>query len=130
MFDGLESSFTALNQPSAIELAHVLRHKKLWPVGFEWDYRNDEKCAIGLMEKLWFNGYCCDHTIAATLKLSHDDVYNIFYRLHKTRQIPRRKIKPKHVAKAIERAYKTHCSEANHGITTDESHHRSRASNH
>jgi hypothetical protein len=102
MFDGLESSFIALNQPSALGLAHILRHKKLWPKGFKWDYLDTDKCAIGMMAHLWYHNRLPNiNDIAVDLRLPLGDVYHISFSLW----IKRRKIKPKHVAKAIEQAY-------------------------
>lgn len=34
-------------------LAFILRNKELWPKGFEWDYNNCNKCAMGLAKNLW-----------------------------------------------------------------------------
>jgi hypothetical protein len=46
--------------PSTIELAKslenlafILRDRRLWPKGFEWNYKNCNSCAIGMAAKLW-----------------------------------------------------------------------------
>jgi hypothetical protein len=36
-------------------LIFLLRHKELWPKGFEWDFMNCEQCAMGLVHKQWFS---------------------------------------------------------------------------
>lgn len=52
--DTQETAFLQdLSKPSLEALSHILRHTELWPVGFEWDYSECEKCAMGLAGKLW-----------------------------------------------------------------------------
>ena len=45
-----------LTKPSLAGLSYLLRHKKLWPEGFDWDYCNYETCAIGLCFRTWNMG--------------------------------------------------------------------------
>lgn len=40
-------------KPTLKDLAHVLRHKELWPKFFEWDFRYCSTCAIGLCQLLY-----------------------------------------------------------------------------
>lgn len=52
----LESRSTnpiSLAQPTLKGLAFLLRHKELWPLGFEWDFGNCDRCAMGLTVQLW-----------------------------------------------------------------------------
>ncbi len=39
--------------PSPAALAHVLRNRYLWPVGFVFDYANCSTCAMGLAQRIW-----------------------------------------------------------------------------
>lgn len=42
-----------LSRPSLRGLSYLLRHKELWPVGFEWDFGNCDRCAMGLAFSIW-----------------------------------------------------------------------------
>ncbi len=42
-----------LRRPSLRGLAYLLRHKELWPEGFEFDYYDPFSCAIGLGRRVW-----------------------------------------------------------------------------
>lgn len=42
-----------LDQPSLKNLSYILRHKELWPEGFEWSYEKCPTCAMGLAAALW-----------------------------------------------------------------------------
>lgn len=39
--------------PSLENLSYILRHRELWPDGFEWNFRFYSKCGGGLAERLW-----------------------------------------------------------------------------
>lgn len=61
--------FDGLVQKPVIEfedLPALLRDRKRWPVGFKWDFRRTDKCAIGLVyalgddrfiDRLYLSGY-------------------------------------------------------------------------
>lgn len=52
--------------PSLATLAHVLRHKELWPAGFTWDFGCRQHCAMGLASQLWPRDVVtCDHEYLA-----------------------------------------------------------------
>jgi hypothetical protein len=52
--DTKETSFLQdLTKPSLEALSHILRHKELWPTGFEWNYGFCYSCAMGLAGELW-----------------------------------------------------------------------------
>jgi|ERR1700691_905373 len=53
-FDALPDVNT---KPNLAHLSHVLRHRELWPAGFEWDYRSCKHCAMGLAGRLYAE--CC-----------------------------------------------------------------------
>lgn len=40
-------------KPSLQVLSYMLRHKELWPDGFEWAFHDCQRCAMGLAWKLW-----------------------------------------------------------------------------
>lgn len=42
-----------LKKPSLKGLAYLLRHKELWPEGFEWRWDSSLTCAIGLARQYW-----------------------------------------------------------------------------
>ena len=42
-----------LGKPSLEALSWLLRHKEMWPRGFEWIYRDCHSCAMGLAWTLW-----------------------------------------------------------------------------
>ena len=50
-------------------LAWLLRNRKHWPAGFQWDYWYEESCAIGLCRKYY-----------------GDDVYNVIARRPRDRR--------------------------------------------
>src|SRR5947209_5961222 len=39
--------------PSLAALAHVLRHRELWPADFRWNFAYSHQCAMGLAHRLW-----------------------------------------------------------------------------
>ena len=43
----------SLDQPSLRGLSYVLRHKELWPKGFEWGYEDCLTCAMGMASRMW-----------------------------------------------------------------------------
>lgn len=44
-----------LDKPSLKALSHILRHRELWPTGFEWNFSHCPTCAIGMARELWFS---------------------------------------------------------------------------
>lgn len=42
-----------LSKPSIRGLAWLLRHPERWPVGFEFDYGQCSRCAMGLAAQVW-----------------------------------------------------------------------------
>ena len=42
-----------LSKPSLEALSWLLRHKEMWPRGFEWNYSSCDTCAMGLAYELW-----------------------------------------------------------------------------
>jgi hypothetical protein len=44
---------TPVFKPDLRLLAHVLRHRELWPEGFVWNYSSCTHCAMGLAFQLW-----------------------------------------------------------------------------
>ena len=42
-----------INTPSLESLSFILRNKELWPDGFEWNFRDCHKCAMGLAHQIW-----------------------------------------------------------------------------
>jgi hypothetical protein len=48
-----ELLFVDLDKPSLRGLSYALRHPKMWPRGFVWNYQNCTQCAMGLAHTLW-----------------------------------------------------------------------------
>jgi len=46
-----------LSHPSGAGLSYLLRHRELWPKGFNWDYGNFKTCAIGLAQEVWVEDF-------------------------------------------------------------------------
>ena len=46
-----------LAYPSLENLSHILRNRDLWPVGFEWNFKHCDQCALGIIDRLWHDKY-------------------------------------------------------------------------
>lgn len=69
----------SLDQPSLRALSHILRHKELWPKGFEWNFSKCSTCAMGLANKLWnLRDEAHTSTISQHLKIHHHDATYLF----------------------------------------------------
>lgn len=42
-----------LTKPSLKGLSYLLKHKELWPEGFDWNWSSPTHCAMGLCRKQW-----------------------------------------------------------------------------
>lgn len=51
-----EAFLKETNKPSLERLSYILRHKELWPEGFEWDFSSCRQCAMGMARDLWWRG--------------------------------------------------------------------------
>jgi hypothetical protein len=108
-FDALPSPDTGspvTETPSLERLAWVLEHPESWPVGFEWDYTNCRKCAVGMAERLYgFRNPCGIATVGSFMGchfgIPHKVAVAIFLRLGAAEGVPARDISPLHVASAI-----------------------------
>jgi hypothetical protein len=72
-----------LSKPSPAALAYILRHKELWPPGFEFDYSDCCYCAMGLADQLWqipcgSGDYSVCRGTAVALGISHESAIHIF----------------------------------------------------
>lgn len=56
---------TIESKPSLRGLSYALRHPETWPAGFEFDYGDCKRCAIGLIFKLWGIQYPIDIYLAS-----------------------------------------------------------------
>ena len=96
------------NKPTIGALSFVLRHKELWPAGFEWDYSRCETCAMGLARLMWPK-HVEDHNTDSMVKafgISHDRAGRIFtgsYTYYTRGQISGYEpVRPEHVADALD----------------------------
>lgn len=72
--DTKETSFLYdLSKPSAKALSYILRHRELWPTGFEWDYNGCETCAMGLAHQLWIESIAMPGTSCVAPALGLDE---------------------------------------------------------
>ncbi len=73
-----------LTKPSVPALIHLLRHPKLWPKGFHFDYCEHETCACGLVQKFWKitpddgEDILYSHNMAEIFAISEFTAMNIF----------------------------------------------------
>jgi hypothetical protein len=67
-------------EPTAKNLALVLRRPHIWPKGFEWDYDCCSTCAMGLAHALWPDRVRGSYTTAVAEALGMDlyDAERIF----------------------------------------------------
>ena len=101
-----------LTKPSLSTLAFVLRHRELWPEGFEWDYNDCEQCGMGMAFRLGLAARPSHETVGPSLDavteafdLSEDAALKLF--VYAQMDLPashrsRRFVTPDHVATLIE----------------------------
>ena len=53
MYVDTKEAISVTLSPSLRNLAYILRHKEMWPKGFEWDYTHFDNCAMGMCSELW-----------------------------------------------------------------------------
>jgi hypothetical protein len=88
--------------PSPQNLAYLLRHEELWPKGFEWNYHDHTRCAMGLACLMWPEiCYACSWAVADALGMDPAEARLIFVSGNKGAFGCR--IKPKQIARALER---------------------------
>jgi hypothetical protein len=87
--------------PTLENLATVLRHRQMWPEGFEWDYRCCESCALGLAWRLGMISLDTIHTAAEEFDIPYYVAMRIFLLLA-AKCGGMRDITPEHVADAID----------------------------
>lgn len=51
--DQVQALANVTDKPSLFGLSYALRHPETWPIGFVWDYRDCQTCAVGLAVQLW-----------------------------------------------------------------------------
>lgn len=95
-----------LSKPSLQALSHLLRHKELWPDGFEWDYRRCSTCAIGLSRELWDRKNIKRFTLMLDIELmlgiDLNDANHFFVESHYSRRIPKGDVTPEMVSDDID----------------------------
>jgi hypothetical protein len=82
-------------------LATVLRHREMWPEGFEWNYEKCSTCAMGLA---WRLGMISCHGISKAAE-EFGIPYNVAFRIFLWLTIERgggKNVTPEHVADAID----------------------------
>ena len=94
-----------LAAPTLEGLAYALRHREVWPEGFEWDYSLCETCAIGMARELWDSTRNLDlpdiFNISVMFNISVDTAFDIFVWLGLDSTCAT--ITPDYVAAAIDR---------------------------
>lgn len=67
------------SEPNLTNAIGLLRDKTHWPEGFEWDYSNSCKCAMGLFRDTWAQDQTPITTIVADLiGIEHKVAIEIF----------------------------------------------------
>jgi hypothetical protein len=67
------------DKPSLERLSYVLRHKELWPEGFQWDFSVCVQCAMGMARDLWWKGETAGLTeISYKFDLAYPDSKSMF----------------------------------------------------
>ena len=90
-----------LASPSVPALIYALRHREVWPAGFEWDYNRCTKCAMGLAWRLWEEiGSFSAGAVAHAIKIPFSDAFPVFYGMEIS---SRGTITPEMVADELER---------------------------
>lgn len=99
-----------LGKPSLEALSFMLRHREMWPAGFEWDYSECRNCAMGLAINLWnlrehstrdgsMTG--CE-VMQKTFDISEKPADNIFYFANEARGLQESDVTPEMVADDID----------------------------
>lgn len=94
-------------------LAVVLRDRSMWPDGFEWNYGDCPRCAMGLAYEIktgkYLDGIYGSNVTRAIRRLINDakamkikDFNGIFWKLNERLEIHSYQVTPEHVASAIE----------------------------
>lgn len=68
-----------LSKPSLKGLAYILRHKELWPEGFEWRFTHPDRCAMGLLYKRGDIELPHVGNMAVAMDISHTEANRIFW---------------------------------------------------
>ncbi len=94
-----------LSKPTLPGLAYLLRRPDLWPKGFSWDYGNCNRCAMGLVTRMWRRPRrrACTDCMCQIFKIDEPTVYGFFLAFH-GESLPQ----PEHIANRIERYLKSH----------------------
>ena len=94
-----------LASPSVPALIYALRHREVWPEGFEWDFGRCTNCAMGLTWKLW-EGIKTPllYTVATNIGLPHEFSREVFFGYNNAYGTDdNREITPEMVADELER---------------------------
>jgi hypothetical protein len=87
--------------PNLQNLATVLRHREMWPRGFEWCYSNPSTCAMGLAWRLGMISRTCLLSAAEEFGIPFDVAIRIFLFLG-LECGEAKDVTPEHVADAID----------------------------
>ena len=95
-----------LSKPSLEALAFMLRHREMWPGGFEWNYNECSTCAVGMARRLWESSiptrYCISEDVAKAFGMRECDASLIFIRAARRRYILATSVTPEMVADDID----------------------------
>jgi hypothetical protein len=92
-------------QPSLRALSFALRHKELWPAGFEWNYSSCAQCAMGLAHAMWSNKVPAHdlESMTTAFNMNRKDADRIFLRASRVETIiDARPITPERIADLID----------------------------
>ncbi len=83
-------------------LAHVLRDKSQWPDGFDWEYSDCRRCAMGLASKIGIVAGISDEHLCKQLGLTRVQVSELFGLRHVHMRKYISEVTPEDVADAID----------------------------
>ena len=80
--EGFGGAIPDLTAPSKEDLIHLLRNESKWPEGFEFNFQNCSRCAIGLAHAVWPNviKHSASENVGDAIGISRDIAHRIFGR--------------------------------------------------
>ena len=78
--EGFGGAIPDLTAPSKEALIHLLRNESKWPEGFEFNFQNCTKCAMGLAQAVWPHAIkdTASQNVGDAIGISRDIAHRIF----------------------------------------------------
>jgi hypothetical protein len=101
--------FDQIDVPSLERLSYLLRHQKMWPKDFVWDFSHCQRCAMGLTIAFWnIDVHETWGRVLTSLKMNEifhmdfESIRNIFFNFGGFYKCRISRITPKKVANKID----------------------------